>query len=151
MSKAFTKEDVEPPERSGRVRTASGLPPGATNYITERGAQRLRQRLVALRRESNQAIKIAELESVLNSINIVESPPNQSRKDVEFGTRVTVQDTAKEVQTYSILGVDELDLEPDAVSWISPTGKTLLAAKKGDRVSIDGREVSVTQITDLIP
>ncbi|HEY1768758.1 MAG TPA: GreA/GreB family elongation factor [Chthoniobacterales bacterium] len=151
MSKAFTKEDVEPPERSGRVRTASGLPPGATNYITERGAQRLRQRLVALRRESNQAIKIAELESVLNSINIIESPPNQSRQDVEFGTRVIVQDTAGKVETYSILGVDELDLEPDAVSWISPTGKTLLAAKKGDRVSIDGREVSVTQVTDLIP
>jgi transcription elongation GreA/GreB family factor len=151
MSKAFTKEDVEPPERSGRVRTASGLPPGATNYITERGAQRLRQRLVALRRESNQAIKIAELESVLNSINIIESPPNESRLDVEFGTRVTIQDMAGKVETYSILGVDELDLEPDAVSWISPTGKTLLAAKKGDRVSIDGREVSVTQITDLIP
>jgi hypothetical protein len=34
MSRAFIKEDVDPPERSGRKRSASGLPPGATNYIT---------------------------------------------------------------------------------------------------------------------
>src|SRR5205814_5816772 len=37
MSRAFVKEDVDPPERSGRKRSASGLPPGATNYITARG------------------------------------------------------------------------------------------------------------------
>src|SRR4051794_10555261 len=32
MSRAFIREDVDPPERSGRLRSASGLPPGATNY-----------------------------------------------------------------------------------------------------------------------
>ena len=42
MSRAFVKEDVDLPERSGRKRSASGLPPGATNYITARGAKRLR-------------------------------------------------------------------------------------------------------------
>jgi hypothetical protein len=31
------KEDVGSPERSGRRRSVSGLPPGATNYITARG------------------------------------------------------------------------------------------------------------------
>jgi len=36
----FIKEDVDLPERSGRKRSASGLPPGATNYITARGAKR---------------------------------------------------------------------------------------------------------------
>jgi hypothetical protein len=34
VSRAFIKEDVDLPERSGRKRSASGLPPGATNYIT---------------------------------------------------------------------------------------------------------------------
>jgi hypothetical protein len=45
MSRAFVKEDVDLPERSGRKRSASGLPPGATNYITARGAKRLRDEL----------------------------------------------------------------------------------------------------------
>ena len=45
MSRAFVKEDVDLPERSGRKRSASGLPPGATNYITARGAKHLRDEL----------------------------------------------------------------------------------------------------------
>ena len=47
--RAFVKEDVDLPERSGRKRSASGLPPGATNYITARGAKRLRDELQKLR------------------------------------------------------------------------------------------------------
>jgi hypothetical protein len=49
MSRAFVKEGVNLPERSGRKRSASGLPPGATNYITARGAKRLRAELWKLR------------------------------------------------------------------------------------------------------
>jgi len=49
VSRAFIKEDVDPPERSGRKRSALGLPPGATNYITARGAKRLRDELDKLR------------------------------------------------------------------------------------------------------
>jgi hypothetical protein len=45
MSRAFVKEDVDLPERSGRKRSALGLPPGATNYITARGPKRLRDEL----------------------------------------------------------------------------------------------------------
>jgi hypothetical protein len=48
MSRAFIKEDVDLPERSGRKRSASGLPPGATNYITARGAKHLREELQKL-------------------------------------------------------------------------------------------------------
>jgi hypothetical protein len=49
MSRAFVKEDVDLPGRSGRKRSASGLPPGATNYITAPGAKRLRDELQKLR------------------------------------------------------------------------------------------------------
>ena len=49
MSRAFAKEDVDLPERSGRKRAASGLPPGATNYIAARGAKHLRDELTKLR------------------------------------------------------------------------------------------------------
>jgi len=49
MSRAFIKEDADPPERSGRKRSASGLPPRATNYITADGAKRLCEELQKLR------------------------------------------------------------------------------------------------------
>ena len=61
MSRAFIKEDVDPPERSGRKRSASGLPPGATNYITARGAKRLRdevQKLLAANVNSERIIEL---------------------------------------------------------------------------------------------
>ena len=134
MSKALTKEDVDPPERSGRVRSASGLPPGAANYITVAGAQRLRDELARLRRApAGEGQRIDELERILASITVVELP-NESDKSVSFGARVTLQDASHQLTTYRILGVDELDFDADAVSWISPTGRTLLAAKVGDRV-----------------
>lgn len=43
------KEGVNLPERSGRKRSASRLALGATNYITARGAKRLRAELRTLR------------------------------------------------------------------------------------------------------
>ena len=61
MSRAFIREDVDPPERSGRVRSASGLPPGAMNYITAHGARRLGAELNELRRANSDPARIAEL------------------------------------------------------------------------------------------
>jgi hypothetical protein len=40
MTRAFVKEDGDPAERNKRKRSPSGLPPGAANYITARGAKR---------------------------------------------------------------------------------------------------------------
>ena len=136
MSKAFTKEDVDPPERSGRKRSASGLPPGAANYITAGGAARLRQELAQLRESGNDAGRISELEQILASVTVVDVP-NESDKTVSFGARVTARNAAGELQTYRILGLDELDSDPDAVSWVSPIGRTLLAAELGDRVNLE--------------
>ena len=112
MSRAFIKEDVDPPERSGRKRSASGLPPGATNYITAGGAKRLRDELQKLR-----------------------------------AATVTVKDKEGATETYTVVGVDELDLEPDAVSWISPLGKALLAADMGNWIKLDdGRSAKIVKI-----
>jgi transcription elongation factor GreB len=137
MSKAFTREDVDPPERSGRVRAASGLPPGAVNYITARGARRLRTELEKLRTANSGRERIAELERILASVTIVE-PPESPSDSVTFGAVVTVQDTNDKIESYRIVGVDELDFEQGAVSWISPLGKALLAAELGERVTLTG-------------
>ncbi|MBA3960708.1 MAG: GreA/GreB family elongation factor [Chthoniobacterales bacterium] len=136
MSKAFTKEDIDPPERSGRARSAAGLPPGATNYITARGAKRLRDQLENLRRANDKdEEKIAQLEETLKSASVV-TPPEEPGNEVGFGARVTLRDTRGQLTTFLIVGVDELALDSDTVSWISPLGRELLAAKLGDSVAL---------------
>jgi transcription elongation factor GreB len=137
MSRAFIKEDVDPPERSGRARSASGLPPGATNYITSGGAARLRKELAELCSASGKgAERISELEQILASVCVVD-PPNEPGSNVAFGARVTVRDASGQFETYRIVGVDELDLDSDAVSWISPIGRALLASELGQQVNLE--------------
>ena len=146
MSRAFIKEDVDPPERSGRKRSASGLPPGATNYVTARGAKRLRDELQKLGAANTNSERVAELEQILASAHVVD-PPDPASNSVEFGATVTVKDKKGRTETYTVVGVDELDLEPDAVSWISPIGKALLAADMGNWITLeDGRPAKIVKI-----
>jgi hypothetical protein len=146
VSRAFIKEDVDPPERSGRKRSASGLPPGATNYITARGAKRLRDELQKLRVTNAGRERIGELEHILASVHVVD-PPDPASNSVSFGATVTVKDKKGLAETYTVVGVDELDLDPDAVSWISPIGKALLAADMGDSITLeDGRTAKIVKI-----
>ena len=146
MSRAFVKEDVDLPERSGRKRSASGLPPGATNYITARGAKRLRDELQKLRATNVTNERVTELEQILASVHVVD-PPDPASNSVDFGATVTVKDKKGRTETYTVVGVDELDLEPDAVSWISPIGKALLAADMGDWITLeDARAAKIVKI-----
>ena len=137
MSRAFVREDVDPPERSGRKRAASGLPPGAVNYITAHGAARLQDELAKARVAGDNAERVTELEQILGSVQIVD-PPDAQSQNVSFGAKVTVNDAEGKTGTYMIVGVDELDFVPGAVSWISPFGKALLASKLGDRITLKG-------------
>ena len=146
MSRAFVKEDVDLPERSGRKRSASGLPPGATNYITARGAKHLREELQKLRVANAVSERVTELEQIVASIHVVD-PPDPASNSVGFGATVTVKDKEGRTETYTVVGVDELDLEPDAVSWISPIGKALLATDMGDSIRLaDGRTAKIVKI-----
>src|SRR6201993_3577799 len=146
MSRAFVKEDVDLPERSGRKRSASGLPPGATNYITARGAKRLRDELQKLRATNAVSERVTELEQILASVHVVDSPGAPSNS-VTFGATVTVQDKKGGTETFTVVGVNELDFKGDAVSWISPLGKALLNADMGDWVKLDdGRTAKIVKI-----
>ena len=146
VSRAFVKEDVDPPERSGRKRSASGLPPGATNYITRRGAKRLREELKRLRATNVSSDRIIELEQILASVYVVD-PPSERSNSVTFGATVTLEDEKGTTQTFTIVGVDELTFGGDAVSWISPLGKALLAADIGHRIKLeDGRSAKIVKI-----
>jgi transcription elongation GreA/GreB family factor len=146
MSRAFVKEDVDLPERSGRKRSASGLPPGATNYITARGAKRLRDELQKLRAVNAVSERVTELEQILVSVHVV-GPPDAPSNSVTFGATVTVKDKKGATETLTIVGVDELNFERDAVSWISPLGKALLAADMSDWIKLDdGRSAKIVKV-----
>jgi transcription elongation factor GreB len=146
VSRAFVKEDVDPPERSGRKRSASGLPPGATNYITARGAKRLRDELQKLRATNPVSERVTELEQILASVHVVD-PPDTPSNSVTFGATVTVQDKEGATERFTIVGVDELAFERHAISWISPLGKALLNADIGDWIKLDdGRSAKIVKI-----
>ena len=148
MSRAFVKEDVEIAERSRRQRSASGLPPGALNYLTAAGADCLRVRLAALRAgpETDKA-EISNLERTLASATIVE--PQVRPETVTFGSSVTVQTAEGKVDTYRIVGVDEVTLDSDNLSWVSALAKALLGAEVGQRVKVPGDENTILTVMKI--
>ena len=137
MSKAFTKEDDSEPERNPRVRSISGLPPGALNYITADGARRLKAELAGI--GDQHAERAAEIHRILDSATIVK-PSTDLPEQVLFGTAVEVRSAEGQSRTFRIVGVDEAEFDSSFVSWISPIGKSLLGAVVGQRVmlNVDG-------------
>ncbi len=138
MSKAFTRESDDAPEKPLASRPSS-LPPGAKNYLTPGGAQRLREELELLARNKEavsgaaQEQRKLQLEESLRTAEIVE-PPAEPWDQVRFGATVTVRDRAGSETRYRIVGIDEADVDRDWVSWLSPIARTLLKARLGERV-----------------
>lgn len=146
MSRAFVKEDVDPPERSSRRRSLSGLPPGAANYITAEGRGYLQRELDNLRREAGASEdRVAELEQILASATVADGTDDPST--IAFGAKVTVRDAANQIRSYRIVGVDEVRFYSDGTAWITPVAKALLAAEVGDWVTLDNDEkVEIVQV-----
>lgn len=151
MSKAFTRDENEGPDIPELVPTASVLAPGAKNYITREGAEKLRaelQRLVevtrpelvdarddpdAKRQLARLDQRILQLEESLQAAEIVEPPAGEANV-VRFGAYVTVREADRNETRYRIVGVDETDPENNWVSWMSPIAKALLNRKRGERI-----------------
>jgi transcription elongation factor GreB len=151
VSKAFTRESDDLPERPVLPRQASPLPPGAKNYLTTDGAARLREeleRLVQVERPGLAALpddggarqqlpvldqRIAYLRQSLNSAVVVPRPVEPEDR-VRFGATVTVRERGGVETRYRIVGVDETDIDRGWVSWLSPIAKALLNARVGQRV-----------------
>ena len=146
MSRAFVKEDVDIPERSARRRSASGLPPGALNYLTARGAQLLREEAAKLNAAGDAAAAV-EAERILASATIVE-PPESEPNVVTFGATVSIRATDGTLTSIRIVGVDEMRFDEEAVSWVSPLGRALLGAECGKTVVAgpDGPTVTIEKI-----
>jgi transcription elongation factor GreB len=151
MSKAFTREETDGPDIPDLPPLMSTLEPGAKNYITPAGAQKLRddlRQLVEITRPALAGLsddpdakrqlarldqRIVQLEESLQSSEII-APPDGPADSVKFGATVTVRESDGSEATYRIVGVDEIDLDRGWVSWQSPIAKALLNAKRGQRI-----------------
>lgn len=142
MSKAFTRESNEN-AREEFVSLRPQLPPGAKNYITRQGANRLQDRLNELlekrKLEPTTADQnridtvIRNVQNTLGSVVIAETPAD--REKVAFGASVIVRYENGEQEQYRIVGVDEADPANNRISWISPLARALMNRKAGDVVN----------------
>jgi transcription elongation factor GreB len=151
MSKAFTREENDGPDIPDLPPMTSTLAPGAKNYITAAGAQKLRDDLQQLVETTRPALanspddpdakqqlarldqRIIQLEESLQSSEII-TPPNGPADIVRFGATVTVRESDGNEASYRIVGVDETDSNRGWVSWVSPIAKALLNSKRGERI-----------------
>ena len=153
MSKAFTREDDEAPEVESTRWDRPRVPPGTRNLVTPDGMRSWQQeleRLTAVSGSSKSAIsgapdRVRELQAFLRSAVPTPPPPPEDDR-VRFGARVTTRDPDGNEVRYRIVGVDEVDLDRDWVSWLSPVAKTLLQRRVGDtvRLKTPGSETPLT-------
>jgi transcription elongation factor GreB len=162
MSKAFVREDADPPEESLE---APSLPAGGKNYISPAGFARLKEELRRLveaerpevvrtvawaasngdRSENGDYIygkkrlreidrRVRFLIKRLENAEVVNSS-GRDTDQVLFGAHVKVQGR-EGVREVTILGLDEVDPVRGIVSWVSPIARALLKAREGDTVTL---------------
>ena len=137
LSKAFTREsdadDVFTPPRAP-------LPPGTQNYITKAGADKIQSELNSLLDRKRSAptnasdlqpieARIQFLQSLVNSFVVVEPVASET---VRFGSQVTVRRSGG-TEEYTIVGVDEIDLDQNKISWLSPLARALTGKRAGEK------------------
>jgi transcription elongation factor GreB len=163
MSKAFVKEDEGPEDDEAEPSSAV---PGGKNYITPHGLRKLRDELNQLldvarpevvrivswaasngdRSENGDYIygkrRLREIDKRIRFLNKrieaaeMVDPLEKSGDTVLFGATVTVENEDGQKEKFSIVGIDETDVARGRISWISPIGKALLQARKGDVVTV---------------
>jgi transcription elongation factor GreB len=142
MSKAFTRESDDSPDLP-LVLPRPTLPPGIRNYMTKDGAEQLRKEAARLSEERSNRdlnvqvaltrlnLRLRQIEDILLSAVVVETPPAE-QNTVRFGAYVTTLDSRGEETVYRIVGIHEVDLDRDWISWQSPLARALLNKQVGD-------------------
>lgn len=184
MSKAFVREDtdddgpdeVEAPDQLG----------SAKNYMTANGFKRMQQELIELKNQTRPELtkviqwaagngdrsengdyiygkkRLHEIDKRMRYLAkrldaaVVVDPKQVNSDQVLFGATVTVRDAEDRVRVFSIVGVDEIDLERGRVSWRSPLATALFKAREGDVVifrspkGVQELEVEKIEYLDLV-
>ncbi len=161
MSRAFVSDSDGQFEEEEVPEIRNPLPPGAKNYMTPAGAQKLKEELKDLNENQRPSIvdeisrlsggvsnpernatlvqrrKVRELDrriaylSELVRMLEVVDLRNQDPTRVAFGARVTVEQDNSR-KSYQIVGVEESDPSRGLVSWVSPIAKSLMTKHVGD-------------------
>ena len=88
----------------------------------------------------------------LDSVEVIDPLLHKEKgsDQIFFGATVVIRDEDRSEKTYSIVGLDEIDMEKGRISWISPLASALLKARVGDYVSFKSpkglREIEVVEI-----
>ena len=178
MSKAFVKGDGDA-DLDAEADVEIPLPKGK-NYMTPAGAERMRQELRKLRYEERPEVtrvvswaagngdrsengdylygkkrlreidkRMRFLAKRLESAEIVD-PLSIQAEYVQFGATVTIRYEDDTEKTFSIVGVDEVDLSKGRISWMSPLANALMRAHEGDWVTFHSpkgqQEIEVVKV-----
>lgn len=150
MSKAFTRESDDLPERPTPPRSRPVFSPVTKSSLTPDGADRFRVELEHLLNQRQSAAspssgpssppirvnieqRIADLQRLLKTAQIVLPPPTP-HDQVRFGAWVSVRDSAGDVFSYRIVGTEEADPDRDWISFQSPLAKALSGARLGGSI-----------------
>jgi len=94
--------------------------------------------------------RIRFLTKRLETATVVDSSIHGDADRIFFGATVTYVDGEADMETVTIVGVDEVDPRCRHVSWVSPVAKALLRHSVGDRTTIrtpaGEREIEIVEV-----
>jgi len=94
--------------------------------------------------------RIRFLTKRLENAEVVDPETREVTDQIFFSATVTVIRGDGNEQTVSIVGVDEIDLDRNHISWISPLARTLIKAREGDIVTFRGplgeEEIEIVEV-----
>ena len=82
---------------------------------------------------------------------VVDPEARDQTDQIFFGATVQYADETGQETTIAIVGVDEVDMEKNHVSWISPIAKALIKAREGDTIQFQTpeglKELDILKVT----
>lgn len=133
--------DVERPEVVKVVSWAASNGDRSENGDYQYGKKRLREidrRIYFLTKRLEDAL-------------VVDPESREATDQIFFGATVCYADEDGDETTIAIVGVDEVDMDKNYVSWISPIAKALIKAREGDIVKLQTptgpKELEILSVT----
>jgi transcription elongation factor GreB len=166
MSRAFVSESDADFQEEDVPALKIPLPPGAKNYMTPEGADKMRSELNMLVKDERPKLRaklshrVTESESIdretmlrdrrrlreidrrieyltqMTDIIEVVDPSKQDPQQVLFGAKVTVEEENGSRRVYRIVGVDESSPSHGKISWMSPVAKAMFGSRVGEEVTL---------------